>query len=289
MWPSRAAGAREHTRRPWPRPPPTAPSSTAGSRLPCTATLPSRRRDPTPRRAGCASRRRSPSPPASRISAEQLAGPHAEVDHRHVEVGQRHRTARACAAARCARSRRRRARRPTSRTPAAPARRPRPGRGGAAARSTTSASIRASHVAGSPEHQRLRPLVVPRRAALDQVARQRERRAGEPDQRHVELLAQQRGSPRAHAARPASGSSGRSRATSVGVRIGLVDDRAARRARSAPATPTAASGTMMSLNTIAASSAIRRSGCSVISTTCSGCRQVSRMSRSPRSSRYSGR
>ena len=41
--------------------------------------------------------------------------------------------------------------------------------------------------------------------------------------------------------------------------------------------------------TIAASSSMRRSGCSVISTTCSGCRQVSRMSRSPRSSRYSGR
>jgi hypothetical protein len=53
--------------------------------------------------------------------------------------------------------------------------------------------------------------------------------------------------------------------------------------------PIASSGTMMSLNTIAASSAMRRSGCSVISTTTSGCLHVSRMSRSPRAARYSGR
>jgi hypothetical protein len=40
-------------------------------------------------------------------------------------------------------------------------------------------------------HQRLRALVGAARAALDQVARQREGRAGEPDERHRELLAQE--------------------------------------------------------------------------------------------------
>ena len=40
-------------------------------------------------------------------------------------------------------------------------------------------------------HERLRPRVVARRTALDQVAREGERRAGEPDQRHVQLLPQQ--------------------------------------------------------------------------------------------------
>ena len=45
---------------------------------------------------------------------------------------------------------------------------------------------------------------------------------------------------------------------------------------------------MMSLNRIAASTAIRRSGWSVISVTRSGCRQVPRMSPSPRTPRYSG-
>src|SRR5262245_50516976 len=41
------------------------------------------------------------------------------------------------------------------------------------------------------EHHRLRPRVVARRTALDQVAGERERSAGEPDQRHVELLAEE--------------------------------------------------------------------------------------------------
>jgi hypothetical protein len=40
-------------------------------------------------------------------------------------------------------------------------------------------------------HQRLRARVVPRGSALDEVAREREGRAGEPDQRDPQLLAEQ--------------------------------------------------------------------------------------------------
>src|SRR3954452_24253381 len=85
-----------------------------------------------------------------------------------------------------------------------------------------------------------------------------------------------------------SGSSGRNRATAASSRIGS-SSTGPRPGTILIGSPTATSGTTMSLNTIAASTGIRRRGCNVISTASSGRRIDSRMSRSPRSSRYSGR
>ena len=86
-----------------------------------------------------------------------------------------------------------------------------------------------------------------------------------------------------------SGSNGvRSRATSAAVRMGE-STTGPTPSSIRTSTPRAATGTMMSENRIAASSGIRRSGCSVTSTARSGVRHVSSMSRPRRSSRYSGR
>ena len=151
--------------------------------------------DPLPRGV-----ERDPVVDADRVAAgarhrrEQFAGPHAEVDHRHVEVGEPVEQPPHVRATRGARTRQARALRPRSRRPAAPAR-PRPTCARRCGRTiATSDDISASHDRGFAEHQGLRPRVVARRPALDQVGRQRERRAGEPDQRHVELGAQRAGS-----------------------------------------------------------------------------------------------
>ena len=84
-----------------------------------------------------------------------------------------------------------------------------------------------------------------------------------------------------------SGCRGRSRARSGSPRIGLSTTGPIPGAMSMP-TPTAFSGTTMSLNRIAASTAYRRSGCSVNSVIRSGRAQASSMGVPARAARYSG-
>ena len=227
------------------------------------------------------------SPPARRISAEQLARPHAEVDRRDAEVRQ------AVEQPAHVREHRSLVRVRTERADPRVEHLQR-----LRARLDLRAEVRqhdrderihqrVPH-RGLAEHQRLRALVRPRRAALDQVARQRERRAGEPEQRHLQLLAQQPDRLQHVRARRLRARADGARATSASVRMGS-STTGPTPGSIRTGTPTAASGTMMSLNRIAASTAIRRSGCIVISATRSGCRHVSRMSPSPRTSRYSGR
>ena len=186
-----APGALAAPARPCARPTSHGASSTAGSRLPCTATL---AEPPTRCHASSSGVRQSmpiTSPPASRISGSSSPVPTPKwITGTSRSVSAVEQPAHVRQHAACG-SRRRRARRPTSRTPAAPARRRRPGRAGAAATIATSARIRASHVAGSPSISAFVRSWLRRRPALHQVARQRERRTGEPDQRHGELLAQQ--------------------------------------------------------------------------------------------------
>ena len=199
------------------RPSPTAPTAPRGRGCPAR-----RGRGPTrsqPRRAG--SRQSTPitSPPGVRMRCEQLPGPDAEVDRGTPRSASSSNSCRMCGAPIARYVVADRARPPTSRTPAAPARRPRPARGGAARRSPTSAPISASQVDGLAEHQRLRALVRPRRPALDQVARQRERRAREPDQRAPPVPCAGGGSPRAPRARRLLGLE-RSEPRDVGERRG---------------------------------------------------------------------
>ena len=161
--------------------------------------------------------------------AEQLAGPDAEVDPRHARVGQPARARRSSAAARSGGSRPRTARRPTSRTAAPP---------------TTPASIwtrrkvsvisasraqRACHSSGSPYISALVLRVRPRRPALDQVAGQRERRAGEADQRGVAQLARRAAGPPRRRTRRRPGRAGAAAATSPRGADRLGDHRAGAR------------------------------------------------------------
>ena len=136
-------------------------------------------------------------------------------------------------------------------------------------------------------HERLGAGVVARRAALDEVARQRERRAGEADQR----------------GRPSSATSVRDRLgdvvdvvglegpqpLEVGGIVGSVRPPPARRRRRCrcPARWPPAAATM-SENRMAASTPCRRTGCRVISVTSSGVRQASSIAEPARSARYSG-
>ena len=142
---------------------------------------------------------------------------------------------------------------------------------------------------GLAVHERLGAGVVLRRAALDQVARQRERRAGEADQRRrAELGRPACARPRVtygHVAGLERRAAGRGRPRS---RIGCVDHRARRRARCRCRRPIATSGTTMSEKKIAASTPCRRTGCRVISVIRSGVRQASSIDVPARSARYSG-
>ena len=189
MCPSRTARAGAARDRSRPPPRPTAPSSTAGSRFPWTADVgPGALPRHVERGAPVHADHVAAGPAHQR---EQLAGPDTEVD-RSGRPGRRgRRTAGACAEGR--------------------------DRSYASGRERTDPRVedlqrlrarldlrpevrhddrderlhqRVPH-RGFAEHQGLRALVRPRWAALDQVARQRERRAGEPDQRHLELLTQQ--------------------------------------------------------------------------------------------------
>ena len=123
---------------------------------------------------------------------QQLARAHAEVDAGHAEVGQAREDLRArrqhVGAVVGGRERAgpaveqlHRAARPPPPAPAATRGRCR--RGGRAARATS---------CGLGVHQRLGAGVALRRAAFDEVAGERERRAGEADERHVELGHEQR-------------------------------------------------------------------------------------------------
>ena len=83
--------------------------------------------------------------------------------------------------------------------------------------------ISASHAAGSSHMSRLQWMYASRRAALDHVARQRERRAGEADERHLVLELPAAGS-RSRPSRsrcPRRDRETRSFATSAAVRTGL--------------------------------------------------------------------
>ena len=125
-------------------------------------------------------------------------------------------------AARTRGSRRPTARRPTSRKSGSPGRPLRP------ARRRTSLTTCGQPVAqpvprlGVAVHQRLGAGEVARRPALDGVRRQRERRAGEADERDaaVELAARHGGSRRARSRAPSRGSNSLSRSMSASVRSG---------------------------------------------------------------------
>ena len=137
---------------------------------------------------------------------------------------------------------------------------------------SVSAVISACQVLRLAEHHRLGAFVVAARAALDQVGRQRERRAGEADQRHVA----QRGDQQRHRVGDRRdlrrGSSGLIAATSAAVRIGWAITGPTSGTMSS-SMPDARSGTTMSENRMAASTPCRRTGCSVISVISSASKQ----------------
>ena len=215
----------------------------AGSRLPCTA-RPAR---PGARATSSGTRQSTPttSAPAVGHQPEQLAGADPEVDAGHAEVGERHRRPAGWRAARSARSRR---------GVSAPAQQsnswtawragvdlgPQRGEG-----QVGQAVEELVPQAGVAVHERLGAGVGPRRSALDEVARHRERSAGEADQRDVELARRGRAPSRARRACRASGSSGRRRSRSA------ADGTAARPPGPTPGAmstpkPMAATGTTMS-------------------------------------------
>ena len=123
-----------------------------------------------------------------------------------------------------ARSRAARARRPRSRTPGAPPRRPRPGRRGRRRRLDEAVHERGPR-RGLGVHQPLRAHEVARRAALDEVAGERERRAGEPDQRHRRRARGRARIASSSGATAASGSNGRKRLDVGGGADRPLDDR----------------------------------------------------------------
>ena len=94
-------------------------------------------------------------------------------------------------------------------------------------------------------HERLGARVVPRRAALDQVAGQRERRPGEPDQRGAAQLAGPASGRPGRRTRPGPGRARGSAATSAPVRTGAATT-GPTPATMSRSTPAALSGTMMS-------------------------------------------
>ena len=200
---------------------------------------------------------------------EQLTGADAEVDARHAQLADRgqHRGRVRLHVARG--SRRRAARRPRSRT-AAPRWRP-----ASTCTRRNAAVIPASRLhQGVPQlrvavHQRLGVLVVARRPALDQVGGEGERRAGEADQRRRAELGDQQPHRLGDVVDVAAAPAARSWSRSAAVRIGWATTGPTPGLMSR-STPTAFSGTTMSLKRIAASTPCRRTGCRVISVTRSG-------------------
>ena len=168
-----------------------------------------------------------------------------------------------------------RAARPRSRTASAPGRRRAPAPRGR--RWLSSASWSSSRAAASGSASRKASAVgkrVPSSVAppFDDIAEERERRAGEADQRRAgrELAAQQRGSPPSHGRRsPRPRAPGRSASTAAAVRTGRSSTGPGAKPRPRPRP---SSGVMMSENRIAASSGKRRIGCSVASAASSGVR-----------------
>ena len=193
-------------------------SRTAGSRLPCSALPGSTRR--TASSSGTRQSTPTTSAPASPSSPEQLAGADAEVDPRHAGGGQRVEDPPAV------RQhgppvvlRAERARPGVEQLHGADAR-PRPGRRRNAIVMSVSLAQQRVPQRRVPVHQRLGAVEALRRAAVDQVAGQGERAAGEPDQRRAAELGDQRPDRLGHERRHRPARSGRSRARSASPRIG---------------------------------------------------------------------
>ena len=188
-----------------------------------------RRRRPArgPRRAARASRRPPRRRPRPRIRPSSSPVPTPKWMRGHAEVGDaRRRPAATVRAARSARSRpaiSAPAQLSNSCTAAAPALDLRPQRRDGQVGQPVHERVPQRRVA---VHQRLGARVGARRPALDQVAGHRERRAGEADQRHVELARRGSAPSRARRAcrpRARAGAGGRGRPP---TRNGLLDDRA---------------------------------------------------------------
>ena len=142
MWPGRPPRALEHVERRLDARS-HGPSSTAGSRLPCTP-----RSSPSasqPRSSSMRQSRPITSPPAAAIGRAARRRPCRSGS----SARRRRRGCARCAAARLARSRRARARRPRSRRAGSRRRRPRPARAGSATKHAASTSISACHASGS--------------------------------------------------------------------------------------------------------------------------------------------
>ena len=122
---------------------------------------------------------------------------------------------------------------------------------------------------GLAEHHRLGAFVIAARTALDEVGRQRERGAGEADQRDVAELADQQPDGIGDGRHLLAAQGASCAATSAAVRIGcsMTGPTSGTMSRSMP---DARSGTTMSENRMAASTPCLRTGCSVISVIRSG-------------------
>ena len=245
----------------------------AGSRLPCRALPGSTRR--TASSSGTRQSTPTTSAPASPISPEQLAGADAEMHPRHAGPGQRVEDPLAV----------------RQHGPAVVLRadRARPGveqlhgRGPGRDLDLQEGDRDVGQPAQQripqrrvPVHQRLGLVEALGRSPVDQVRGQRERAAGEADQRRPAELGDQRLDRVRHVLDIAR----LKRANPL--QVGLFPDRLlhhrARPRRGCRCRrPTARSGTTMSLNRIAASTGYRRSGCSVISVIRSGLVHASTM------------
>ena len=122
---------------------------------------------------------------------QQLAGGDAEVDAGHAELADGGEHGLAVRAARSARSRRATARRPSCRRAGPPTRRAATWERSEVMARSVRRSMSWCHERRIAVHQRLGLEVGARRPALDQVAGDGEGRAGEADQRHVELAHEQ--------------------------------------------------------------------------------------------------
>ena len=239
MWPARPP-ARRRTSSAAANRRSAGPSSSVGSRLPCTArSWPTTRPRLVERLPPV--ERRSTSPPASARSGRIAVGADAEVDQRHAGVAQRGEDA--------ARVRQRELAVVAAAERAGPRvedlqrlrRRPRPAPAGSRPSSSANRSQRRCHARGLRVHERLGPRVGGRRSAFDRVRRQRERRAAEADERHaaVELACGASGSSRARAPSACRGSKRRSRSTSAAVRIGIARSTVLRPSRNRSRAPSA--------------------------------------------------
>ena len=142
---------------------------------------------------------------------------------------------------------------------------------------------------GVAVHQRLGVREVVRVAALDRIRRERERRAGEADERHagrraravICRIAVEHVAPAPRAVRTGGRPPGRLRCA-AGFR-----SPALRRRRNRTRMPIGSSGSSRSENRIAASTSMRRTGCSVTSSPGRACGRCRAANVARRSSRYS--